>query len=198
MSHALILASQSKTRAQLLEGAGVPFTAVSSGLDEDGLKGALRAEGASVSRQAETLAEAKALRISLKMRGVVLGADQMMECAGEAFDKPSSIAEARDQLLRLRGREHVLHTALVACEDGVPVWRTLARPRLVMRRFSDAFLEGYLAEVGESCLASVGAYQLEGRGAQLFEAVEGDYFSILGLPLLPLLSWLRDRGALVA
>jgi septum formation protein len=194
----ITLASQSRARAQLLRNAGVDFEVCSPGVDEDAVKAALREDGRSVSDQAMMLAEAKSLKASLRRPGIVLGADQMMECDGVAFDKPASIDDARRQLLVLRGREHALHTALVASQNGVAVWRTLARPRLRMRSFTDAFLDSYLEQAGSACLTSVGAYQLEGPGAQLFDRIDGDYFSILGLPLLPLLSWLRDRRLLLS
>ncbi|MBI1360646.1 MAG: septum formation protein Maf [Alphaproteobacteria bacterium] len=192
----LILASKSASRAAVLKNAGLRFEQIVAGVDEDAIKDSLRAEGAPVSRQADVLAETKAIRVSVAQRGVVLGCDQMLEVEGEAMDKPRSMEEARAHLVRLRGRTHVLQTAIVACIDGVAVWRHLAQPKLTMRTFSDAFLESYLEEAGEPILASVGAYQLEGRGAQLFTRIDGDFFSVLGLPLLPLLGWLRDRGTL--
>ena len=114
----------------------------------------------------------------------------------EAFDKPADLEGARDHLRKLSGKSHTLETAIVICENGTPVWRHLARPKLTMRPLSEAFINDYVDRVGEPLLATVGAYQLEGLGAQLFTQIEGDYFSILGLPLLPLLDYLRIRGAL--
>lgn len=194
--HRLTLASTSAARAAVLRAAGLTFTQASPGVDEEAIRDSLRAEGASVARQAELLAETKAMKVSVQRTGVVLGADQMLDLDGQGLDKPRSPAEAREHLVRLRGRTHVLQTAIVACVEGAPVWRHVAKPRLTMRAFSDAFLDSYLAEAGEGILSSVGAYHVEGRGAQLFEAIEGDTFSIMGLPLLPLLRWLRDRGTL--
>jgi septum formation protein len=167
-----------------------------SRIDEDAVKAAFRAEGADAAGCATALAEAKALRVSARRPGaLVIGADQMLVCDGEWFDKPAGRPEARAHLLALRGRAHELVTAACVARDGAVLWRILDRPRLVMRRFSDAFVDDYLDAVGEAALASVGAYQLEGRGVQLFAAVEGDFFAILGLPLLPLLDFLRGHGA---
>ena len=164
---------------------------------EDALKGALRAEGATVAKQADLLAETKALKVSISHAGVVLGCDQMLDLDGVGFDKVDTRDAARDVLRRLRGKAHILQSAIVACVEGAPVWRHLSQPRLRMRNFSDAFLEDYLDAIGDVAFAGVGCYQVEGRGALLFDRIEGDYFSILGMPLLPLLQWLRDRGTLV-
>lgn len=195
MSHnQVILASKSRSRAAVLAGAGVPFIQIGSGVDEEALKEALRAEGAGCAHQADLLAETKAVKVSLSHPGIVLGCDQMLDLEGEGLDKVDTREAAREVLVRLRGRTHVLQSAIVACIGGAPVWRFLAQPRLRMRAFSDAFLEDYLDALGPAAFESVGCYQLEGRGAQLFERIEGDYFSILGLPLLPLLQWLRERG----
>ncbi len=194
--HRLILASKSASRAAVLKAAGLEFTQVGSGVDEEGLKASLRAEGASVARQADLLAETKALKASIAHRGVVLGCDQMLELDGQGLDKASSREEARDVLRRLRGRTHILQSAVVACVEGVAVWRHLAQPCLRMRNFSDGFLDAYLDAIGSGAFESVGCYQIEGRGAHLFDRIDGDLFSIMGMPLLPLLQWLRDRGTL--
>lgn len=196
--HRIILASRSASRAAVLKAAGLEFTQVSSGVDEDALKASLRAEGASVAKQADLLAETKALKVSISHAGVVLGCDQMLDLEGEAFDKVSTRDEARDVLKRLRGKTHTLQSAIVACVEGAAVWRHLAQPRLRMRAFSDRFLDSYLDSIGERAFEGVGCYQVEGRGAQLFERIEGDYFAILGMPLLPLLQWLRDRGTIAS
>lgn len=196
MSDTLILASKSTARAGVLASAGITFEQIVAGVDEDAIKAGLRAEGASPARQAELLAETKAIKVSRGRQEIVLGADQILDLDGDAFDKPPSLEDARAQLLKLRGKSHTLQTALVACIEGAPVWRHIAQPRLTVRDFSDDFLDGYLASEGEGLLNSVGGYKLEGRGVQLFERIEGDFFSILGLPLLPLLSWLRDRRAI--
>lgn len=194
--HRLILASKSKSRANVLKAAGLTFEQIGSGVDEDALKDALRAEGASVAKQADLLAETKALKVSISHNGVVLGCDQMLDLDGQGLDKVSTRAEAGDILRRLRGKTHILQSAIVACVEGAPVWRHLSQPRLRVRNFSDDFLERYLDAIGDAAFESVGCYQIEGLGAQLFDRIEGDYFSILGMPLLPLLQWLRDRGSL--
>jgi septum formation protein len=196
--HRLILASRSPARAAVLKDAGLDFTQITAGVDEEAIKASLRAEGALPSRQADLLAETKAMRVSISNLGVVLGADQMLDLDGEGLDKPATRGEAREQLKRLRGKTHILQTALVACVEGAPVWRHLSQPRLRMRNFSDQFLDSYLDAIGEHAMDSVGAYQIEGRGAQLFDRIDGDYFSVLGLPLLPLLQWLRDRGTVAS
>jgi septum formation protein len=193
-----ILASKSKARAAVLSGAGLTFEQVGSGVDEDALKDALRAEGASVAKQADLLAETKALKVSVSRPGIVLGCDQMLDLDGEGLDKVATRAEAAATLRRLRGKTHVLQGAIVACIEGAPVWRHLAQPKLRMRNFSDAFIEDYLDRIGDAAFESVGCYQLEGLGSQLFDRIDGDYFSILGMPLLPLMGWLRDRGVLPA
>lgn len=194
----LILASKSKARAAVLKAAGLEFVQVGSRVDEDALKDGLRAEGATVAKQADLLAETKALKVSISHQGIVLGCDQMLDLDGIGLDKVSTREEAAETLRRLRGKTHILQGAIVACIEGAPVWRHLAQPRLRMRNFSDAFLERYLDEIGEAAFESVGCYQLEGLGSQLFDRIDGDYFSILGMPLLPLMQWLRDRGALQA
>ncbi|HET7595036.1 MAG TPA: Maf family protein, partial [Stellaceae bacterium] len=124
--------------------------------------------------------------------------DQMLDCAGTWFDKPHDRADARAQLVALRGKRHELVSAVTVVRNGAVIWHLVDRPRLAMRAFSDDFLDTYLAALGDEALASVGVYQLEGLGAQLFERVEGDYFSILGLPLLPLLDFLRGHGVVMS
>jgi septum formation protein len=136
------------------------------------------------------------MKVSAQHRGIVLGADQMLEVDGRPLDKANSRAEAREYLKLLRGRTHTLHSAIVACIEGAPVWRYIGRPKLTMRAFSDAYLDAYLDDIGDDALATVGCYKIEGRGAHLFEKIEGDQYTIMGMPLLPLLAWLRDRRAL--
>lgn len=193
----MILASASETRLKLLLAAGVPCAAEPARVDEEPLKRALAAEGAGPDRAALALAELKAVRVSRRHPGaLVLGADQMLDCEGAWFAKPADMAAAKAQLLALRGRTHRLTSAVVAAQDGARLWHHVEAARLAMRPFSDSFLERYLAEAGTTVLASVGAYQIEGLGAQLFVRVEGDHSTILGLPLLPVLDFLRGRGAL--
>ena len=192
----LILASRSAGRAAVLRSAGLAFEQIVSGVDEEAVKDSLRAEGVSVKDQADALAETKALKVSLAQGGIVIGSDQMLEIDGQPMDKAPTLAEARECLVRLRGKTHTLNTAVVACVEGAAVWRYMARPRLTMRDFSDDFLDRYLAEIGEDALTTVGCYKVEGLGAHLFARIDGEQSSIMGMPLLPLLAWLRDRGTL--
>lgn len=191
----LVLASGSRTRAAMLEQAGVTAILDRPLVDEDEVKAAGRAEGVSADIVAEALAELKAQRITRRHPGaLVVGADQMLECEGRWFDKPADRAAARAQLLDLRGKTHRLVSCAVVVRDGERMWHKIDSARLTMRTFSEAFLDDYLTRVGDDVLHSVGAYQLEGLGAQLFHRVEGDFFTILGLPLLPLLGFLRVHG----
>lgn len=192
----IILASTSASRRALLLGAGVDVRCIPPKVDEDGLKAGMRADGLAVHDQAMRLAELKALRVSDAVGGLVIGGDQMLALGNRAFDKPADISACRAQLMSLSGQVHTLETAIVIAESGQVVWRHLARPRLTMRKLSVSFINFYLEKVGTDILSTVGGYKLEGLGSQLFERIEGDYFSILGLPLLPLLDYLRLRGAL--
>lgn len=194
----LILASGSASRRQMLEAAGLAFTIVLPQVDEEAAKASLRAGGLAPRDQADALAELKALSVSRKQTGFVIGADQMLAIEGEVLDKPADRDAARAHLQRLRGRTHQLMSAAVVAREGAVIWRHVDTPRLRMRAFSDAFIEDYLDRAGEAVLKSVGAYQLEGLGAQLFERVEGDFFSVLGLPLLPLLAFLREHRIVAA
>jgi len=194
---ALILASASPARAAMLAAAGVEIEVVPARIDETTVKQAMLAAGAPPRDLADKLAELKALRVSARQPGrLVLGADQVLVHDGQILDKAQSRAEARAHLAQLRGQTHRLLSAAVVALDGQPVWRHVGTARLTMRAFSDAFLEGYLDSLGDLALTSVGCYHLEGRGAQLFARVEGDYFTVLGLPLLELLGFLRAREVL--
>ena len=192
----IILASGSASRRALLAGAGMSAENVKPLVDEDSAKASFRAEGMLVRDQAMQLAEMKAIKVSRMQTGLVIGGDQMLNLEGKAFDKPADMAGARTHLEAMSGKTHVLETAIVVAENGTPVWRHLARPHLTMRPLSETFISHYLETAGEDILNTVGAYQLEGIGSQLFSKIEGDYFTILGLPLLPLLDYFRTRGVL--
>lgn len=194
----VILASGSASRRALLAGAGVVATPIKPNVDEDAAKAGMRAEGLSVRDQAMQLAELKAVKVSRSTPGLVIGGDQMLNLDGEAFDKPADMDAARSHLVKLSGKPHRLETAIVVAENGIPVWRHLARPKLTVRTLTEDFIDEYLSACGDKLLSTVGAYQLEGRGSQIFTQIEGDYFSILGLPLLPLLDYFRVRGVLLS
>lgn len=194
----IILASKSAARRAVLTGAGVPFEVQVAGVDEDAVKTALLAQGNGAREIADALAELKAVRVSQKAPGLVIGSDQTLEFEGRLYDKAVDLAEARERLKAMRGRPHRLHSAVVVARDGAPIWREIGSATLTMRDFSDDFLDAYLAAEGEAALGSVGVYRLEGLGAQLFSKIEGDYFGILGLPLLGLLDLLRRHGVLTA
>ncbi len=193
----IVLATASQSRRQLLAAAGVAFDAIASDVDESVIKTASKAAGASVGETALELARAKAASVQAdRPDALVIGADQMLDLDGAWFDKPVDMAAAHRQLSALRGRPHALHSAVTLFGPEGEVWSHVATAVLVMRPFSDAFLAGYLDAVGEDALKSVGGYFLEGVGVQLFERVDGDFFTILGLPMTPLLSALRAAGAL--
>lgn len=193
----IVLASASRSRSAMLNAAGVEFEADPAGIDEDEVKRSLQAEGATAMAIAETLAELKAQQVSLRHAGaLVVGADQVLVCNGTLFDKPPDLAHARGHLVALRGRNHHLHAGVCVVRDGEYLWHHNDTAELAMRNLSDSFIETYLDTIGDDALLSVGAYQLEGYGAQLFDHVRGDFFTILGLPLLPLLEFLRGYGVL--
>ncbi len=183
----------------MLAATGLRFEVIPADVDETALKRVVQSENADAVTAALRLAEAKAARVAAaEPEALVIGADQILVCDGAWFDKPADLAAARTQLQTLRGRPHILATAVVCRRSGERVWQHIAQPRLVMRRFSDAFLDAYLALEGDHVLGSVGAYRLEGPGAHLFTRVEGEHATILGLPLLPLLDFLRQTGVLLA
>lgn len=192
----IILASGSASRRSLLADAGVQAQTIKPNVDEDAAKQAMRADKMSVRDQAMQLAELKAIKVSTQVEGLVIGGDQMLNLDDEAFDKPINLDAATKHLKKLSGKTHRLETAIVIAENGVPIWRHLARPALTVRTLSDTFIKSYIKSCGPPLLTTVGAYQLEGMGAQIFSKIEGDYFSILGLPLLPLLDYFRTRGIL--
>ena len=189
----LTLASRSASRAEVLSSAGVDFTVSGSGVDEAPLKRQALATGATPGEIALLLAHCKALSVSRRCAGIVLGADQTLEFDGGLYDKVTTLEEARSRLLMLRGRRHRLHSAVACATAGRVIWRVVQSADLAMREFSEAFLDRYLVSNGESVLGSTGGYLFEREGAQLFEEVSGDYFVILGLPLLPVLRFLRSR-----
>ncbi len=198
---ALILASGSRTRAAMLQNAGLAFDTAPAHVDETAVKRRLAAEDAPPHRVAETLAEMKAALIARKIAGertgaLVLGADQVLDLDGALLDKPADRAAAAEHLRRLSGKRHHLVSAAVLLKDGQKVWDCCDRASLDVRPLTDRFIDAYLESAGDDILDSVGAYRLEGLGAHLFASVEGDFFTVLGLPLLPLLEFLRSHGVL--
>jgi septum formation protein len=195
----LLLASKSQARRAMLEAAGVAFEVVGAELDEEAAKAGLHGAGFEPRDIAEELAQLKALSVAASAGDLVLGADQVLERAdGSMLSKPESRDEAVDQLRSLSGATHYLHSAAVVAEGGEGVWWNVETAELTMRPLGEAFLEAYLDREYEAIRWSVGGYRIEGPGAQLFERVEGSHFAILGLPLLPLLAYLRERGLLTA
>jgi septum formation protein len=191
----LVLASKSASRRALLQGAGIPIEVLAADVDERGIEA--NANLADPGAVAALLAREKALAVSVQQPGrLVIGADQTLALGRRRFSKPADRATARQQLKVLRGQSHALHSAVAIVRDGQPVFEHCAVARLAMRAFSDGFLESYLDAAGDAVTASVGAYQVEGLGVQLFERIEGDHSTILGLPLLPVLAALRREGAL--
>jgi septum formation protein len=191
-----VLASQSKVRRALLEAAGIPVEARPAHLDERAIEQGVKGGPGDV---ALTLAREKAKTVAaMSDRAVVIGCDQTLALGERRFSKPADRAAARDQLKTMRDKPHELHSAVAVCRNGAVTFAHVSVARLTMRAFSDGFLEAYLDAAGSNVTASVGAYQLERTGIHLFEKIEGDHFTILGLPLLPLLDYLRQDGLVAA
>ena len=191
----LVLASASSARARLLTGAGVRFVRDPASVDENAVKVAAKENDSPVTAAAAALAEAKAVVVSQRHPGAfVVGADQILECDDEWFDKATNYDDAVKTLKALRNRTHRLVSAVVVVLDGVQVWQDVETATLTMRPFTDRFLRSYMDEIGPDVLETVGAYRLEGVGVQLFSRIDGSFFTILGLPLLPLLEFLRREG----
>ena len=196
----LILASASTGRAAILRGAGLEFRQRPAEIDERALEAEAASSGAfDAGTLAQMLAAAKAMDVSAREPdALVIGADQVMECGGVAYHKPATLEAARRHLMQLRGRTHSLNAGLCVAKGGVVLWRHLGRAHLTMREFSDDFLDAYCRSEDEALLHTVGVYRIEGRGIQLFETIEGDHHTIIGLPLLPLLGYFREIGWLAA
>jgi septum formation protein len=199
MTTRLVLASGSATRARLLAQAGIGVEPRPARIDEEALCHALVADGVRPRDVADALAEAKARKVSRHAAdAVVIGCDQVLDVDGAVWGKPDSRDAARAQLRALRGRSHMLHSAVVLYHRGEPIWRHVGEVRLTMRPFSDAYLDAYLGRNWPAVQQSVGAYLMEGEGVRLFSRVEGDHFDVLGLPLVPLLDYLSLRGFIPA
>ncbi|MBY0421439.1 MAG: Maf family protein [Parvularculaceae bacterium] len=196
MNVPIILASTSRIRRQILAAAGVEFEIVRPDVDEVLITSKGLGDGLSLDAVTQRLADAKALAPKAPAEAIVVGSDQMLELGGRAHDKARTLAEARARLLEMQGGSHALINAVAAAREGRVVWRHLARSVIMMRRKTPAEIDAYLAACGEGVLASVACYEVEGLGSRLIERIEGDYFSVLGLSLFPLLGFLRAEGAL--
>ena len=194
----IILASGSPIRKQILEDSGVTFEVIVKPIDEASIKNSMVHEGASNLSIVSALAELKSIKVSSETPGLVIGADQIMVFEGAIYDKPKTIEEARERLIAVRNKTHYLMGSVVVSERGVSVWRYNSKEELRVRSFTDKFIDNYIDQEGDSLLQTVGAYRFEKRGSQLFSSVKGDFFSVLGLPLLPLLDYLRTRNAILS
>lgn len=194
----VILASGSEIRANLLRSAGVVFNVEVAKIDEVAIIASLKVEKAKPHEIVDTLAEYKAQRVAARYSDkLVIGCDQILVCDKQIYEKADSVKEARETLRTLRGKPHQLMSSAVIFENGRPVWRHIGRAQLIMRNFTDAFLDDYIAQQGNGILSSVGCYKLEEAGAQLFSHIQGDYFTILGIPLLEVLGFLRTREVII-
>lgn len=196
MSSPLILASTSSIRALMLRNAGLTFTTQPPRVDEEAIKRSLHADNISPRDIADALAEMKAAKVSSRHPGLVLGCDQTLEIDGQMLDKPTSEQDTENQLKWLSGQTHILRSAAVLYDDARPVWRHIGTARLTMHSLSDSFIADYTSRNWHSIQHSVGGYKIEEEGVRLFAKIEGDHFTIQGLPLIPLLSYLADRGTL--
>jgi len=195
----LVLASGSATRRTMLENAGLTIIVERPDIDEGSIKFECREHRRPITEAVLRLATAKARQVAVRHSGcLVVGADQMLDCDGEWFDKPVDRAAAERQLTKLSGRVHALYSAVAAVRDGAVVWSTVDKAELSVRPLSPEFIESYLDRVGDAVLSSVGGYQIEGLGIQLFDAIRGDHSTILGMPLIPLLAFLREQGAIAS
>ena len=194
----IILASGSPIRKQILEDSGVMFEVVVKSIDEASIKSSMIKEGANNLSIVSALAELKSIKVSSETPGLVIGADQIMVFDGAIYDKPKTREEARERLITIRNKTHYLMGSVVVSEGGVSVWRHSSKVELRVRNFTDKFIENYIDQEGDALLQTVGAYRFEKRGSQLFSSVKGDFFSVLGLPLLPLLDYLRTRNAILS
>ena len=197
MTHKLILASRSPIRAKLLQRSGIEFESVSALVDEEMMKAAMLAEQAPHRDIADKLAEIKALKVSQKHLGrFVLGCDQILSFDGKVFSKPKDQSDLRKQLSVLKSGTHELLSAAVICQDAKPIWRFIGKARLTMRDFSETFLDNYIEQNWKLVENCVGGYQIEGEGIRLFQQLDGDYFSVLGMPLLEIMNFLTMRGVI--
>ncbi|MDI7775827.1 Maf family protein [Asticcacaulis sp. EMRT-3] len=198
MTHHLTLASASASRAALLSGSGLSFAKIPADLDEEQIKDDALVRGLSPKAIALELARAKALHVSLRTSGLVLGGDQVLQLDNDLISKSASLDEARALLKRMSGQSHYLHAGLALAENGQLIWSHVETAEMTVRTLSDAFIDHYLDQTGDKILSSVGCYQLEDMGIHLFDAIRGDYFTVLGLPLLPLLAQLRHLKVIPA
>jgi len=197
MKKRIVLASESKTRQSILRQAGVEFDVKPARIDEEAIIKSLLTDGATTNDIVDALAEYKALRVAgSNPDGLIIGSDQILVCEKKIYSKAQDMEQAKTTLKELRGKSHQLLSAAVIFEDGKPVWRTVSRAQLFMRNYSDEYLDDYLEYCGSDILSSVGCYFLEDKGVNLFSRIQGDYFTVLGFPLLDVLEFLRNRGVI--